>query len=127
MVTPQPGGFFLLLCLFILPIGCAGGASEGALTGKEKRTLDQRLQRVVRGDTSAAKQERIGMTESGEGIYAVFIRVSDPEAFRRSTIPVNSWSGSIATARLTAEQLRRAARMEVVESIRPSGQARPRR
>lgn len=125
MVTLQSGGSVLLLFLFFVLMGCAGGASEGALTEKEKRTLDQKLQRVVQGDTSAAEQERIGTTKRGEGIYAVFIRVSDPEAFRESSIPVNSWSGSIATARLTVEQLRRAARMEVVESIRLGGRAHP--
>lgn len=123
MVAQQLGISILLFALSTLVGGCAGGAVEGALTDKEKNTLDRALQRLVQGDTSDVEQGRVGMTEEGRGIYAVFIHVNDREAFRESAIPVNSWSGSIATARLTVEEIRRAARMEVVESIRLSGRA----
>lgn len=115
----------LFVALSALGAGCAGDAAEEALTDKEKGTLDRSLQSLVRGDTSAGEEALVGTTENGEGVYGVLIRVGDREAFREGTIPVNSWSGSLATARLTVDQIRRAAKMEAVESIRLSGREEP--
>lgn len=121
MAPHQLGIPVLLFALLALVIGCAGGESEKVLTDKEKNTLDRSLRSLVRGDTSAAEEERVATTEGGDGIYAVFIHVRDREGFSEKKIPINSWSGSIATARLTIEQIREAAQMETVESIRLSG------
>jgi hypothetical protein len=53
----------------------------------------------------------------------VIVGAADPEAVRASGLPLGSWSGDAATARMTVKQIRRAARMEAVESIRLSGRA----
>ena len=123
MIPHQLGIPVLLFALVALVVGCVGGGSEAALTDKEKNTLDRSLQSLMRVDTSVAEEGRVATTEEGKGIYAVFIHVRDREAFSEERIPINSWSGSIGTARLTIEQIRQAAQMEAAESIRLSSRA----
>lgn len=95
------------------------------LTSVEKDKLGSRLQRILDGNASETQEVRVDVNEEGASIFPVFIRVNDPEVFQKSDIPVNSWSGNVATARLTADQIRRAAQLESVQSIRLSGRAQP--
>lgn len=108
----------------LLLMSCTGAPSgESSLTEGEKQKLDRSLSHIVTGDTTSVDDIAVGTDAEGQQIFPVFLRVSDPDAFPSEDIPINSWSGSIATARLTADQIRRAARLEVVESIRLSDRA----
>lgn len=112
-----------LLSLLLL-MSCTGAPSgESSLTEAERQKLDRPLSRIVTGDTTNVDDLAVGTDAEGQQIFPVFLRVTDPDAFSSEDLPVNSWSGSIATARLTADQIRQAARLEVVESIRLSGRA----
>jgi hypothetical protein len=102
--------------------GCAGSGRAGGLTEAEMSKLGATLQRIVRGE-EGGEEEKAGTTADGRAVYPVIVRAADPEAVRASALPVGSWSGDVATARLTVEQIRRAARMQAVASIRLSGRA----
>ena len=83
------------------------------------------LQQVVRGDEAQPSSELSTATASdGTTLYLVILRVDDADAVREAGIPLNSVHGSMATARLTIEQIRRAATLETVSRIEHSGRAR---
>lgn len=113
----------LLLLPLVLLAGCGGRSVEEPLTDAQESKLGNDLLRIIEEDPSATTEAQIGTDAEGQPVYPVFIHVSDSAAFREQDVPVNSWSGAIATARLTTAQIRRAARIEVVERIQLSGRA----
>lgn len=114
--------FIAGLCAVLFLSACGNG---DVLTGDEMDKLAPALQRVVQGEEAPPMADLVTSTHDGETVYAVLLRVSDADAVRDAGIPLNSVQGSVATARLTTEQLRSAARLSSVTRIEPSGTTRP--
>ncbi len=88
------------------------------------KKLTPSLQRIVRGEeVQSPTAPPTATTSDGTTVYLVVLRVKDADAVRQAGIPLNSVQGSMATARLTVEQIRRAAALESVSRIEPSGRA----
>lgn len=84
------------------------------------------LQRVVKGERSSSVPSLQTRTRpDGTTEYAVLLRIENAQAVREAGIPLNSVQGSVATARLSAAELRRAAMLDAVTRIEPSGQSFP--
>lgn len=114
------GGLFVMIALSLS--GCWG--SEPALTTHQLQKLDPALRTLLEEDRS--EHDLPSSTRpDGTVVYSVFLRTSDVDAVRNAQIPINSTSGDILTARLSIDQIRRAARVEAVTSIRSSGAATP--
>lgn len=113
-------GFLLLLSV----PGCA--SSHSSLTEEQMDKLTPPLQRVVRGEkVQSPMGPPTATTSDGTTVYLVILRTDDADAVREAGIPLNSVQGSRATARLTVEQIRRAAALESVSRIEPSGRSQP--
>jgi len=117
--------FLLITGAVLLAAGCEDNQASMALTEAEKAKLGPTLQQVVAGDTTAVRESARAMRSDGTAVYLVFIRTSEADVLRRAGLPIGSVSGEMATARLSADQLRQAARLDAVKAIRISGQAAP--
>jgi len=107
----------------LMAASACGGAE--ALSSEEMDKLSPALQRVVQGDEPPPLSDLVTATRDGETVYAVILRVTDAQAVREAGIPLNSVQGSVATARLTVDQIRDAARVTEVARIEESGRVRP--
>jgi hypothetical protein len=56
-------------------------------------------------------------TRGGASVYEVIIKTDAPDALREAGIPLNSVQGSIATSRLTINQILKAATVDGVGGI----------
>lgn len=119
-------GASLILLFALLSVGSGCQGSRSALTDEQMSKLTPPLQRLVRGQERQTPTE-IPTATTGDGttVYLVILRTDDAGAVREAGIPLNSVQGSMATARLTVEQIRRAATLESVSRIEPSGRSRP--
>lgn len=110
-----------------LVMGGAGcGGSKEALSEAEMQKLTPPLQQVVQGNTPSGPQQLQTQTRAdGTVAYLVLLRVTDADAVREAGIPVNSVQGPVATARLSADELRRAAKVDAVTRIEASQQTFP--
>lgn len=63
--------------------------------------------------------------DDGTTVYSVILRSDQPAALREAGLPVNSIQGEIVTARLSIEQIRKAARLEAVRKIENPAQTGP--
>ena len=120
----------------------AGEASSGhrnspggqdSLNTMQKKRLGPALRRLLTGDTLSRpggirKTRPVGERE-GEQVYSVLIEGADmgtlAGTLQDANIPLVSAAGGVVTARLTADQIRRAASIEDVRRIRFPGQATP--
>lgn len=120
----------------------AGEASSGhrnspggqdSLNAMQKKRLGPALRRLLTGDTLSRpggirKTRPVGERE-GEQVYSVLIEGADTGTLagtlQDANIPLVSAAGGVVTARLTADQIRRAASIEDVRRIRFPGQATP--
>jgi hypothetical protein len=55
--------------------------------------------------------------ENGKRVFLVIIKSNDPQQLQENGIPFNSVSGNIVTARLTIDQIRKAASLTSVQYI----------
>lgn len=99
-------------------------SSERPLSEKERGKLDAALRRVVAGQTVSEEVLPRGERD-GEPVYHVLIRTKDAQALRAEAIPIGSVSGSVVTARLTTEEVRRAVQLPAVTSIAAAERNRP--
>ena len=76
------------------------------------------------GPGGIRKTRPVGERE-GEQVYSVLIEGADTGTLQDADIPLVSAAGGVVTARLTADQIRRAASIEDVRRIRFPGQATP--
>ena len=115
----------LCVCTLLLALaGCGGGANT--LSEEQMQKLTPALQRIVEGKTSSSVRSLSTRTRpDGTTEYAVLLRVTDADAVREAGIPLNSVQGAVATARLSVDELRRAAQLNAVTRIEPSGQSFP--
>lgn len=114
--------------------GSAGGSGEAAGTSKAEtppasisrvdslsesqwEKLDHAMRLLLREGPNNPFFTYQTRPREGDTTYAVLIRTSDPGALAQEDLPLGEPSGSIVTARLTAEEIRRAARLEPVVSI----------
>ncbi len=116
----------------------AGEASSGprnspgrqdSLNAMQKKRLGPALRRLLTGDTLSRpggirKTRPVGERE-GKQVYSVLIEGADAGTLQDANIPLVSAAGGVVTARLTADQIRRAASIEDVRRIRFPGQATP--
>ncbi|PEN11470.1 hypothetical protein CRI94_15675 [Longibacter salinarum] len=112
----------IVLSLLLCASACGNGAS---LTDDEMSKLAPPLQQLVQGEDPSSLPGLDTSTREGETVYAVMLRVSDAEAVREAGIPLNSVMGSVATARLTIEQIKTSARLSSVSRVEPSGRSTP--
>jgi hypothetical protein len=117
---------YALALLALFAFGCGGSQGGKALSDAERAKLDPTLQRVVAGDTAAAP-EAAQARRGAERVYLVLIRTAEPSALREAGLPLGSVSGTVATARLTAAEIRQAARLDAVGQIQISQTAGPTR
>jgi len=95
------------------------------LTATEKKRLGPTLQRLLRADSLALNRLDPVTTRDGSPVYEVFIECDDPTELRDAGLPLTSVQGALITARLTVDQIRTAATMEAVRSIRAATQLEP--
>jgi hypothetical protein len=113
----------MLSMILLASSGCTGNRSS--LTDEQMSKLTPPLQQVVRGETTQPPPDLpMETTSDGTTLYLVLLRVDDAAAVRAAGIPLNSVHGSMATARLTVEQIRRAVTLESVSRIEHSGRTR---
>lgn len=113
-VSPLRSWTAVLLAAAFVASACQ---SPGALTRDEERKLDPALRALVRGEAGGLFEYDVHEGPGGARVYGVVIRTTDPEALRRAGLPLQSVHGEVATARLTVDALRRAARLPAVVSI----------
>ena len=94
------------------------------LTTAQRNRIGPRLQQLLTSKARPYRVEPVG-TRDGTPIYSVTIRSSDAEAFREAGLSVTSVQGDIITARLTVEEIRRAATVPSVQAIRAAGEVQP--
>ncbi|WP_103019000.1 hypothetical protein [Salinibacter altiplanensis] len=109
--------FCLAFCSLVL-LGCSG---EAELTAEQKQKLDAQLQRIVLDGANPGHQGPA--RDDGSAVHSVLVRSDDPESLVKAGFSINSVSGTVATARWTVEEIRRAAQQESVRMIESSGQA----
>jgi hypothetical protein len=104
--------------------GCAG--NEKALTEAELSKCSPSLRALLQGrEPRSVRPVPQSTRADGATVYPVLIRTADPEAVREAGIPLNSVQGPVATARLTLDQIRTAARLEAITRIEASGRSFP--
>ena len=106
--------FVLLILIVQIFSGCSSGKE---LTMEEKSKLHPMLQNLIEDQDSPELQLQADLLEDGTKVYPVIIRTDNPEELKEQGIPTNSVSGDIVTARLTVEQIRKAAALSSVENI----------
>lgn len=92
-------------------------SSAPALTETQKNRIGGRLQRVIRGEKEGPRPVEPVGSRDGVPVYEVIIKTDDPDALREAGIPLGSVQGSIATARLTVNQILKAATVKGVGGI----------
>ena len=115
-----PAVLLLGLLMSLLAFACT--AEHATLTDVEKQKLDPCLQSLVQG-TPRCKQYDTYTREDGTLLYGVIIRSDDADALRDAGLTLGSVLGSIITARLTVEDIRKAAGLEAVRAIENPGTA----
>lgn len=121
-------GRSLLLRLFFLvlawmAVGCSNSAP--ILTDAQMNKLDPALQRLVEGEPRGMDRYSTSERDDGTTVYGVILRSDDPASLQDAGLPVNSVQGDIVTARLTIDQIRRAARLDAVRRIENPTQTGP--
>ena len=113
--------------LLTLSLGCVCGCSGGTptLTASEMQKLDPALQRLLQGETLAI--DHYSTSERGDGttLYSVIIRSDQPDALEKAEIPTPSVQEDVITARLTTDEIRRAAQLDAVRRIENPAQHGP--
>jgi subtilisin family serine protease len=132
--------FTLLLFFALLGLLCSQPAqAQTPLSAQEVQKLDGEFQLMIRqAESSGAKigaapirlpmlsQTTIGSKRAGEANrYPVILHADDAATLRSASLPVNSTLGSIATARLTLDEIRAAAQVDAVRFIEASGVSFP--
>lgn len=93
-------------------------AQTGELSAGQKQRLAPSLRRLVRGEEQTPNPVEPVGTRDGAPVYGVMIECSDPAALREAGVPLVSVQGTLITARLTLDQIRTAAAVDAVQSIR---------
>lgn len=115
-----------LVLLLLLPL-LAGMqcSSSSTLSEDEMEKLDPALRHLLEqeGDESGPFEYVTSRREEdGTTVYAVTLRAEEPGALEEAGLPLGSVFGEIATARLSLEEIKEAARLEAVRGIRNSEQ-----
>jgi hypothetical protein len=105
--------------------GISGCGSKGVLTAAEQGKLDPQLQKLITGEKIPENLYNISVDASGEKRYSVIIITGNVDALNRAGIITNSVQGEIVTARLTVDELRRAANIAEVKSIKNTSKSYP--
>lgn len=96
-----------------------------SLSQAQRQRLGSSLRRFLTGDTAGTRTIEAVGERDGEKVYSVLIQGADPEALREAGLPLTSVVGETITARLTVEEILRAASMDSVQSIRTDRQIEP--
>lgn len=96
-----------------------------SLSQAQRQRLGSSLRRFLTGDTAGTRTIEAVGERDGEKVYSVLIQSSDPEALREVGLPITSVVGETVTARLTVEEILKAASQESVQSIRADKQLEP--
>jgi hypothetical protein len=97
-------------------------ASGRTLSTAQKNRIGGRLQRLIRGEEGGARPVKPVGSRRGESVYEVTIKTDNPDALREAGIPLGTVQGSIATARLTIDQILTAAAVDGVGGIQAAVQ-----
>lgn len=147
-------GFGLLFSFLLLAsVGCGGGETDegsgtesadsldrapaaqtspdmpsdpvDSLSSAQRQRLGPALQRFLTGDTLATGDVKAVGTRDGENVFSVLIRSENADALREAGVPLTSVAGTIITARLTIDEILRAASVADVQSIRADQEMKP--
>lgn len=103
----------------------ANGENESppapTLTDTQKKRIGPRLKRLIRGETS--EPQPVGQRGQAS-IYEVILRCDDPDALRNADIPLSSVQGNVITARLSIDQILKAATVDAVGGIQAAQEYR---
>jgi hypothetical protein len=113
---------FLMTLVMIVIFACC--SHSGALTQAELAKIDPRLRPALEGKPLEGDRCTTVTTRDGRQAYLVLIR-GDAGQLREAGIHPGSVVGETVTAVLTADQIRAAARLSSVSSIRCGGTATP--
>jgi hypothetical protein len=96
----------------------AASPSGRMLTKLQKKRIGPRLQRLIRGKDLTGPQsiEPVGK-RGGASVYEVLIYGDNPDALREAGIPLGTVQGGLMTARLTIDQILKAAMVDAVQNI----------
>lgn len=114
----------LLTCAgFILWMQCSS-QSATMISEKNLKKLDPRLQTVIAEDMpesglsiSAPRPDPVAVLEDGTHVYGVIIHTTESDAITSVGVQLNSVLPKFVTARVTAEQLVRLAKLDAVQYI----------
>ena len=114
----------LILGSFLFIVGCSTTAAD-KLNEKEMANIDPTLRSLitVQGKSTEAVPplpRPVEVRDDGSSVYAVIIHTEDAESLKAAGIEVNSILPHFVTARITAGDLIRLARLESVTSVKPS-------
>ena len=114
----------LLTCAgLILWMQCSS-QSATMISEKNLKKLDPRLQTVIAEDMpesglsiSAPRPDPVAVLEDGTHVYGVIIHTTESDAITSVGVQLNSVLPKFVTARVTAEQLVRLAKLDAVQYI----------
>lgn len=96
-----------------------------SLSQRQRRRLGPALQRSLTGDSLATGDVKAVGTRDGEKVFSVLIRSDNADALREAGISLTSVVGSTIAARLTRNEILKAASVEDVQSIRTDQEMKP--
>lgn len=96
----------------------ADSSSASTLTDAQKKRIGPRLRRLIRGEEAGPRPVEAVGTRGDAPVYGIIIYCDDAGALRDAGIPLSTVQGEIISARLTINQIREAATIEVVDAIR---------
>ena len=106
---------FLMLGVAVLLSGCS---NSGNLTDTEMAKLDPDLRSLINNESVAESRYQTSQAENEITLYAVIISVNDPQVLTRAGIRHDAFVAGFATARLSKSDIKKAARIADVTSIR---------
>lgn len=106
-----------LLLLLALAVLAAPACTPSRLTAAEEAKLDPALQALLHQAGLPDARYTTMQRADGTMAFSVILRVDDAEAVRAAGLPLRSVVGDVATAFLTREEIRRAARLAAVRHI----------
>jgi hypothetical protein len=96
-----------------------------SLSQAQRDRLGPALQRFLTGDARATGDVKAVGTRDGQDVFSVIIRSENADALRQAGLPLTSVTGTTITARLTMDEIQKAASVEAVQSVRSDRQMEP--
>ena len=116
--------YAILALSLIMMAGCA--SDNNALKDYEKQKLDPVLQQLIKNPEEAPTNAlNVNRNAEGHSRYDVILYGSDADSLRKAGIPIQSVIDTIMTAQLTIEQIRKAASLSSVRSVRHAKKSYP--